>query len=277
MPDKSAVQVRQPAKGSLSEGRVHVEVVARGDVTPDLVDLAATKISAITHVTAEPLLLARVKLTQEPDPARERPAIAQVTLDVNGHLVRAQVAARTMRDAIDLLEGRLRDKLDHRAERRQAGRRRDAPVTPGTWRHDARPAQRPTYFDRPVDERELVCRKSFATADLTVDEAAFDLEQLDHDFYLFRDVASGADCVLEKRGDGPYRLAHTGTAAVDPGPTAVPVEVLETPVPELAVDEAIERLDLSNEPFTFFVDTESGRGTVVYRRYDGHYGLIAPS
>jgi ribosome-associated translation inhibitor RaiA len=277
MPDKSAVQEGRPAKGSPSEGRVAVEVIARGDVTQDLIDLAADKISAITHVTAQPLLLARVKLTHEPDPARERPAIAQVTIDVNGDLVRAQVAARTMRDAIDLLEGRLRDKLDHRAERRQASRRHDAPPAPGGWRHDDRPSPRPSHFERPVDERELVRRKSFATADLTPDEAAFDMDQLDHDFYLFRDVASGADCVLEHRADGPYRLAYAGAVAPEPGPTAVPVEVVETPAPELAVDEAIERLDLSDEPFTFFLDTDSGRGSVVYRRYDGHYGLIAPS
>jgi len=27
----------------------------------------------------------------------------------------------------------------------------------------------------------------------------------------------------------------------------------------------------------FFVEPTTGRGNVVYRRYDGHYGLISPS
>ena len=41
--------------------------------------------------------------------------------------------------------------------------------------------------------------------------------------------------------------------------------------------EAVERLDVDVEPFVFFVEPESGRGNVVYRRYDGHYGLITPA
>jgi hypothetical protein len=29
-------------------------------------------------------------------------------------------------------------------------------------------------------------------------------------------------------------------------------------------------------PFPFFVDAARSRGSVVYHRYDGHYGLITP-
>jgi hypothetical protein len=46
--------------------------------------------------------------------------------------------------------------------------------------------------------------------------------------------------------------------------------------PELTLAEAEERLDTSNEPFVFFVHPDTHRGNVVYRRYDGHYGLITP-
>ena len=46
--------------------------------------------------------------------------------------------------------------------------------------------------------------------------------------------------------------------------------------PVLRLDEAEERLDVGHEPFVFFVDAASGRGHVLYRRYDGHYGLIVP-
>lgn len=252
-------------------------MIARGDVPAELVDLAGSKVTALMHLTAQPVLLARVKLTQEPDPAREQPAIAQATLDVNGDLVRAQVAARTMRDAIDVLDARLRDKLDHRAEHRQAGRRHDAAPVPGEWRHADRPSPRADHYDRPADERELVRRKTFATEDLTPDEAAFDMGQLDFDFYLFRDLHSGADCLLEHRPGQPYGLLHTGPATPVPGRTAVPVEVAPAPAPVLTVDEAIQRLDVGQEPHTFFRDADTGRGSVVYRRYDGHYGLIAPS
>ena len=29
--------------------------------------------------------------------------------------------------------------------------------------------------------------------------------------------------------------------------------------------------------FVFFGNAASGRGNVIYRRYDGHYGLIEPA
>ena len=32
---------------------------------------------------------------------------------------------------------------------------------------------------------------------------------------------------------------------------------------------------MGGEPF--FLDAESGRGNVLYRRYDGHSGLITPA
>ena len=42
----------------------------------------------------------------------------------------------------------------------------------------------------------------------------------------------------------------------------------------LDVDEAKEQLDLSAATFLFFRNGH-GRGEVLYRRYDGHYGLIS--
>ena len=35
-------------------------------------------------------------------------------------------------------------------------------------------------------------------------------------------------------------------------------------------------LNDGDEPFVFYLDGATGRGAVVYRRYDGHYGLIEP-
>ncbi|MEU8925383.1 sigma 54 modulation/S30EA ribosomal C-terminal domain-containing protein [Kitasatospora sp. NPDC048545] len=53
--------------------------------------------------------------------------------------------------------------------------------------------------------------------------------------------------------------------------------VSTTGVPDLAMAEAVSRLDLTGLPFVFFTDTATGRGNVIYHRYDGHYGLITPA
>jgi hypothetical protein len=42
------------------------------------------------------------------------------------------------------------------------------------------------------------------------------------------------------------------------------------------VAEARKQLDATGLPFLFFAEPTSGRGRVLYRRYDGHYGLVRP-
>jgi ribosome-associated translation inhibitor RaiA len=224
----------------------------------------------------EPVLFARVKLSHAPDPAVERPAIAQVTVDVNGDVVRARRCAHDLREAIDLLQARLRDKLDHRAQHRHASRRRPAASPRGQWRHGDAPSDRPPYFDRPADERELVRHKSFVTSAVTPDEAAFDMGQLDFDFYLFQVDPGGGDALLERLPDGSYRLTRVRSTTIEAGQTAIDLTVSEHPAPVLGLDAAIERISASAERFVFFENAVSGRGNVIYRRYDGHYGLLAP-
>ncbi|MGW7355186.1 sigma 54 modulation/S30EA ribosomal C-terminal domain-containing protein [Streptomyces sp. NPDC054802] len=55
------------------------------------------------------------------------------------------------------------------------------------------------------------------------------------------------------------------------------LSVSTAPVPTSGVDEAVQRLHLTGLPFVFFRDTGTGRGSVLYHRYDGHYGLITPA
>lgn len=254
-----------------------VAVITQGDVSDHDIQYALRHIGALVEKVKEPVLFARVKLTLAPDPARPRPAIAQALLDINGNLIRAHVAAETIPSSIQLLQDRLSDKLDHRAKRRRDLRKRPGVSEPGEWRHGDLPTARPDYYDRPGEERRLVRRKSFEIEELTPDEAALDMEQLDHDFYLFRDLDSGEDAVIERQPDGSYRLTRLHPATADLGPTSEAVVVSDYPPPELAVDEAIERLEAIGQRFLFFADTTTGRGNVVYHRYDGHYGMITPA
>jgi acyl dehydratase len=39
-------------------------------------------------------------------------------------------------------------------------------------------------------------------------------------------------------------------------------------------EQAVAHLDLAGDPFVFHLDPATGRGRVLYRRYDGNYGLI---
>jgi ribosome-associated translation inhibitor RaiA len=253
-----------------------IVVASTGDIGEDDKRYASERILSLAEIIEEPILFVRVKLGRDTDPARARKATAQVTLDVNGDPVRAHVAAHTMHEAIDLVQRRLRDRIEHRAQHRAPAPQLGKPAEPGEWRHGDRANERPRFFPRPVEERQLVRHKTFSVDELTPDEAVYDMEQLDYDFHLFCDLASGADSVIERLDRDSYRLTRSAPADVEAGPTAASVEVSDIPVPELAVDEAVERLDAGAEPFVFFADPVTGRGNVLYRRYDGHYGLITP-
>ncbi len=258
------------------EGGLAVAVAASGDVGEAENAYAVSKVRAVAGHVDEPVLFARVRLAHEPQGSVARPAVAKALVDVNGDLVRAHVASHTLREAVDLLEQRLHDKLVHRAARRLARRHETGLAEPGEWRNVDLHAARPDHFPRPVEERQLVRLKSLAIGALSPDEAIFDMGQLDFDFYLFREFGSGADSLVERRPDGSFLLHSLAPRAVRLGPTASPVEISRQLPPVLTVDEAIERLNAGGERFVFFANASTGRGNVVYLRYDGHYGLLDP-
>lgn len=249
-----------------------IDVVLRGDVPDGAVPYAHNKVVRTMSLIDEPVLHARLKLTMLPDTAVDRPAVAEAVLDVDGDVVRAHVAGRSVPEAADLLGPRLHDRLDHRRRRR-----RQEPVKAGlaTGRdHGMQPVHRPSYYDRPVEERELVRRKAFHLEESTVDEAVFDMESLDYDFHLFVDPATGDDSILWRTEVG-YGLARVHPSEAPVLPPGVALTVQSAAAPVLAVAAAVDRLNAGRERFVFFLDSATGRGSVAYRRFDGHYGLLA--
>lgn len=254
-----------------------IEVVRRGDVDDAAVGYAMKRLDAVTDLVGAPILFVRLRLTREVNGFHTRPSLAQATLDLNGEMLRAHVAADTLTEAIDLLADRLRDQIQHRAERRRARRATGRIAQRGEWRHGDLRGERALFADVPADEREVVRRKSFAVDPATPDEAAADMEQMDHDFWLFHDLASDADALIEHLPEGGYRLQRVRPVDAEVGPVAIDLTVVPHAPPTISLDEAIRELDDSGQRLVFFVDPHTGRGTVVYRRYDGHYGVLSPA
>jgi ribosome-associated translation inhibitor RaiA len=245
-------------------------------VSKGAADYVRDKIGHALRYASEPVLSVRVHLSGHRDPAVEKPIVAQANVDFDGRSVRVQVAAASTREAIDLLAARLTARLERFARHWEAIRGGQPGLGPHEWRHgDVQRTPLP-YFPRSAEQRELVHRKSFALADETCDEAAFDLETMDYDFHLFTESGSGTDSVLY-RTDSGYRLAQVVSQPDLVTGGAVPVTVSPVPAPVLDVDDAIARLELTGWPFVFFRDRAGQRGCVLYHRYDGHYGLITPA
>lgn len=112
-----------------------VHVQTQGKVASADIDYARTKVEAVFHFARDPILYARVRLTQFADPAVERPAVAQVNLDLNGRLIHARAARPTMHEAVDEMRDRLRDRLQRAAGDWEAIRGGRPVDEPHEWRH----------------------------------------------------------------------------------------------------------------------------------------------
>lgn len=254
---------------------LRIETVIGPGVGPGEVRYAEEHLARAAEHVAEVVLFARLKLSMATDPARSRPARAEVLLDLNGDPVRAAVAARSVSEAVDLLAERLRDQLRHRAERREALHRSSGRAAPGAWRHGALVAPHPEHFDRPVEERQLVRVRSLAPAPRVPEEALADMEQLDYDFYLFCDLETGRDALVERDPEGHVRLSRVGGGGAAAAEAGLVGGAAPGTAPRHSLQEAIEYLNLTGAPHVFFEDADTGRGNVCYLRYDGHYGLIS--
>jgi hypothetical protein len=280
-------QTPQGVPGDRSHGSaLQIETQAYGEVPEDAMDLAVLRLRSVLRSAPDPVLFARVKLAVSPGlvAGAVRSVVAQANVDLSGRLVRAQGVAENMRTAIELMCERLGVQL------RNAGG--------GQGEFSLRRAGAGPRVPRPrlaAEGAHVVRRKVFGLARLTVDEAIAELEAFDFDFHLFTERVTGSDSVVYTTVRG-YRVAQveprpdlvvdSGGAAAGAGAGAGAgvggsageiVSVSEVPAPRLAVDEAQVRLEGLEQPFIFFVESETGRGSLLYFRHDGDLGLITPS
>lgn len=62
------------------------------------------------------------------------------------------------------------------------------------------------YYDEPEEELQVVRTKRFSVKVMTPEEAIMQMNMLDHEFFMFRDDASGEINVVYRRKNGDYGL-----------------------------------------------------------------------
>jgi len=270
----------EPEVEESHDDRVPIQVIARGQVPEGAKEAAARKVAQVAGHTRQRLRSGRAKLTVVANPAAEQPAMVEASLDFGVSMVRAHSAAETFDEAIDLVVDRLRASIEHRLDRDSLHHDPSGMAAlPGSWRHGNLARRETLFFERPTDEREIVRHKSFAPHELTVDEAIWDMSLLSYDFFLFVELETGQDMMLEQSDDGALILHRLVVDVGEPADvTELPTDVstsAQVP-PVLDVSDAIELLDGAGRSRLFFQNRTTGRGNVIYRRYDGHYGLVTP-
>ncbi|WP_187369392.1 ribosome hibernation promotion factor [Baekduia soli] len=253
---------------------MQVSLTARTTMSAEQRRRVTRRLEALEPLASSPILAAYVRIDRDDNPSIARPCHAEGEIDVNGHRIRAHVAGASTEMAIDDLGDHLERQLRRLAERRITRRRETGEAQPGEWRHGDLPTQRPEYFPRPPEQRQVVRRKTFALEPMTPLQAAADMVDLDHDFYLFHDVRTDDDAVVHRlREDGRLGLIEAGESAPETDRRWLVVEPNRFSEP-VVLEAAIEEMTGIDHRFLYFVDADRARGAVIYRRYDGHYGLI---
>lgn len=263
---------------TVEEDALPVEISVDGQVTQRSRERALERMRKVLEKVDAPVLHVRIRLVNAVDSGRDEPALASIMLDINGDPIRAEMSHTDLDAAIDSLGDRLKHQIERMTSLRDTLRRRGPGSASGEWRHGDLPTERPAHYPRPVEERQVVRHKTFTTVEATIDEAIFDMESLDYDFFLYTDLASGQEGFITRGEEGIYQIrlqegldedtfVRTVASAIEPHAEGAPT---------LSLAEARGLLDENPDPWVFFSDADSARGHVLYRRYDGHYGLLTP-
>jgi putative sigma-54 modulation protein len=166
------------------------------EITDALRSYAEEKLGKLERQLTDPRV--ELELAVEKNPSIAENHVAEATIWTNGPVLRAREASSDMRASIDQLVEKLERQVNRYRTRARSRRRRAAR------------ANEPASETIPVvaDEAEplIVKTKQFAVNPMSPEEAVLQLELIGHDFFVFRDAASGEVNVVYRRLDGDYGL-----------------------------------------------------------------------
>ena len=178
------------------------------DITRSMKEHVAAKLASLDrHQPA--ISRAEVEMATEPTRSQQDRVVVQVSLNVGGDLLRAQRRAASARAAVnataDALDRQLkRWKSQHYRSERSSRNAPDADVAVRESLPSEDSAADGDVLAAPVGD--LVRIKRFDMEPMTVEEAALQMQYLDHDFYMFLDAETNRYSVLYRRADANYGL-----------------------------------------------------------------------
>lgn len=122
--------------------------------------------------------------------------IVEVTVPVNGMLLRGEESTTDMYTSVDLVIEKLErqiEKYKTKLARKLKGGAFKGEIAPGARELDA-------------DEFKVVKTKRFAIKPMTTEEAIMQMNLINHDFYVFTNAETEEVNVLYRRKDGGYGL-----------------------------------------------------------------------
>jgi putative sigma-54 modulation protein len=173
---------------------VHLAIHGKNrlEVTPALGQYVQQRLDKLDRYFPGAAPTAQVVLSVQ----RERQSV-EVTIPLDGLLLRAQEADASMYAAVDLVLEKLERQIHKYKTRINRKQRHGVTVRPD--------GERVAVAIPEVDE-EVVRVKRFPLKPMTVDEALLQMNLLGHDFFVFREASSLEVQVVYRRRQGGYGL-----------------------------------------------------------------------
>ncbi len=190
--------------------------------------------------------------------------VAQVNARAARRPIRVQVAAATFDQATDDLAGRLTGRILEAA----------ACWSPRPWPNgDMSVPSRVPPGERALGPGLLTRIKPVPLAACPPEVAVSVMDLMDYPVHAFIDADTGLDAIVYRAGPAGYRLARLRPAP-PPAPNVIPLTADPLPPPTVTPEQAITRLEDTGLGYLFFIGPDTGRGQLLYRRFDSRYGLL---
>jgi hypothetical protein len=249
------------------QGDDTVHVLVRGAINTSDVDRGRRSVAASIGRTPEGHR-SQVKMA---DYATS--AVAQINVHYASRLVRGQATGRSVVEAVSSACATVSRRLD-RLERRL----NEIPAGPPDFSGEAwdRRGVRtiPARVQPSGSGRRIVRYKAVPLALQDAGAAALTMDLRDYDFHLFVEADIGEHALIQRAGPAGYRLRLPRPELLAGAEFDAPVTVDEKPLPRLTLRDAVRLLDRDEAPFVGFIAATTGRGAVLYRRFDGHLGVL---
>lgn len=174
-------------------------------MTPSLQSYAEKRIGKLEKYFSLPLATeARVNMR-----VHNKEQVIEVTIPMQGLLLRAEVGQEDMYTAIDLVVTKLErqiKKYKTKVNRKSRQDIRQARQESSTSAGGTTTGTLETGTQAPEELQDVVRKKRFVFKPMTVEEAILQMDMLGHSFFVFKNAESGATNVVYRRKDGRYGL-----------------------------------------------------------------------
>ncbi len=167
---------------------------AEGNVTQRDREYAAEKLGRLSRYFHQ---AQRVEMVHREEKLGHR---LEITVFADGLTIRGENTESTLREAIDKVSDKLENRLKRLKGRLAKNHRHKGSPMPVALEEDL------SAEDEAHAYIEIKERKTFLLKPMSTEEAALQMEMVDHPFFVFKNEASSQIEVLYKRRDGRYGL-----------------------------------------------------------------------